>query len=76
MNANVKAAALTTELFDLLGKFGHLRTHIYSVAHDHDAAHEFGSAVANLASAYERLKNCELVIDAARDEKDQDFAFE
>jgi hypothetical protein len=84
MNANVKAATLTTELFQLLGKFKELSAQVHAIGYEPDgdgsyqpseSTAEFGSAVANLAAAYEQIKSCDLVIDAARDPKDQEYAF-
>jgi hypothetical protein len=77
MNAklNMRAFCLKQRLFALVGDFNMLAIGASNAnAIDCEASAEFARAVAQLQHAYRKIEQCDLVIDAARDEKDQSYA--
>jgi len=77
MNANIKAAELKTRLFNLIAEYKTLQLAVNVAEADFDAKLEAGQQIdataAALANVYENLGD--LFHDAARDPKDQSFAF-
>jgi hypothetical protein len=77
MHANTKAAAMSSELFNLVNRFKALEIELRDAATtdaQHDAVVDFNAVVCQLAAAYEAIRASEVVVDAYRDPADRTFA--
>ncbi len=73
VNLNLRAADMNRRLFDLCYELGQLELAARRTV-GHESVADFAAAVAAVKAAQEKLQGADLVIDAARDEKDQSYA--